>query len=188
MLKEFRGSSATRARALAGALAVTLVALALRGCATHPGYERLANGDLHVACRAPLANCLLPVADACAEHGFDVVTATERHARTGAPTEQADMLHSEATVRCRRAVPLFGHDPNQPVAPQVAAVTASASASASRAGPPRCVPGASQACAMTTGCSGAQVCVADGTHFGPCECAVAPASPGAVTTTDGGAL
>lgn len=186
MLKEFGRSSAPRARALAGALAVALVALAARGCATHPGYQRLANGDLHVACRAPLANCLLPVADACAEHGFDVVTATERHARTGAPTEQADMLHSEATVRCRRAVPLFGHDPNQPVPPPVTVVTASASAAP--AGPPRCVPGASQACAMTTGCSGAQVCVADGTHFGPCECAAGPASSGAVTTTDGGAL
>jgi hypothetical protein len=181
MLKELRGSSAVRGRALA----VALVALAARGCATHPGYERLANGDLHVACRAPLANCLLPVADACAEHGFDVVTATERHARTGAPTEPADdMLHSEATVRCRRAVPLFGHDPNQPVPPPVTVTTASASAAP--AGAPRCVPGASQACAMTTGCSGAQVCVADGTHFGPCECAVGPASSGAVT--DGGAL
>src|SRR4051812_20316618 len=187
MVEEFCGGSATRERALARALAVALVVFGARGCATHPGYERLANGDLHVACRAPLANCLLPVADACAEHGFDVVTATERHARTGAPTEQADMLHSEATVRCRRAVPLFGHDPNQPMAPPVAVAVVTASASAALGAPPRCVPGASQACAMTTGCSGAQVCVADGTHFGPCVCAAGPTASGAVTTTDGGA-
>jgi hypothetical protein len=191
MFEDFRGSSTAHARTPARALALALALLGACGCAMHPGFERLANGDLHVACRGPLANCLLPVADACAEYGFDVVAATERHARTGAPTEQADMLHSEATVRCRRAVPLFGKDPNAPVAPRIASVAPPASARV--AAPPRCVPGASQACATTSGCSGAQVCVTDGTHFGPCECASAPiSSAGApmdagTTTTDAGA-
>ena len=185
MFEELRARSLMHARAFAGVLGPALVALGACGCAIHPGFERLANGDLRVACNGPLAGCLSPVADACAEHGFDVVTATERRETTGAPTEQANLLHSEATVRCRRAIPLFGHDPNEPTAPRV--VIVSGSASAMPAAPPRCVPGTSQACAKTTGCSGAQVCVADGTHFGPCECAAAPAVSGGATLTDGGA-
>lgn len=167
MFKTFRAGSE-----LASVIGALLVAL---GCAVHQGFDRLPNGDLHVACRGALANCLVPVAEHCAEHGYDVVSASEHRAATGSPPEQQEFVRSEATVRCRQGVPLFGRDPNKPQAPSVVVVTASASAAP--AGPPRCVPGASQACAMTTGCSGAQVCVADGTHFAPCECAPAAAPP-----------
>jgi hypothetical protein len=180
MFKTLRAGSAP---ALASGFGALLVAF---GCAVHQGVDRLPNGDLHVACSGSLANCLVRVAEHCPEHGYDVVTGSEHREETGAPPEQQEILRSEATVRCRKSVPLFGRDPNKPSAPSVVVVTASASAAPS--GPPRCVPGVSQACTMTTGCSGAQVCVADGSHFGPCECAAAAASPPATSTvTDGGA-
>ena len=116
---------------------------------------------------------LQPAADACAEHGYDVVHAEERRETTGGSPEQQQFVRSEATVRCRNANPLFhfGHDASAPLA-----------SSAAPAPPPpatvsRCVPGASLACATPT-CSGAQICAADGTRFGPCECAP-PAAPSA---------
>jgi hypothetical protein len=183
MVTNLRDGSSARAQALGSVLAVTFAAFGSRGCAMHPGFERLANGDLHVACNGPLANCLVPVAERCAEHGFDVVTASEHRETTGSPPEQQEILRSDATVRCRKAVPLLGHDPNKPAAPTVVVV----SASAAPAGPPRCVPGSSQGCAMTSGCSGAQVCAVDGTHFGPCECAPAAASSASAAAADGGA-
>jgi hypothetical protein len=163
------GELRTRLLGFALTAGVVLVAFGARGCAAlHPSVEQLANGDFHVACREPLAPCLVPVADRCAEHGFDVIYATERRQTTGAPPEQEMTVRSEATVRCRQAKPLVGPNPN-----------ASASAAAAPLGPPRCVPGVSQACATPAGCMGAQVCTEDGKRFGPCVCAPAAAQSSA---------
>ena len=54
-------------------------------------------------------------------------------------------------------------------------------------GPPTCIAGQSAACACTTGGSGAQVCLEDGT-FGPCVCETVDAGPApdAGTTPDAG--
>src|SRR5262245_61996227 len=50
-------------------------------------------------------------------------------------------------------------------------------------GHPRvCTPGASVACVGTGGCAGGQVCNADGTGFGVCDCGGTPDA----ATTDGG--
>jgi hypothetical protein len=142
---------------------VVSVAVAAHGCGLNAHYQKLANGELRVECRGPLLACLQPAADACAEYGYEVVRAEERRVTTGAQPEQEQFVRSEAIVRCRKATPLLGHDPNAhvasaaPVAPPNATVA-------------RCVPGASLACTTPT-CSGAQVCAADGTHLGPCECA-----------------
>ncbi len=139
-----------------------------RGCGLNASYQKLPNGDLRVACNGPLIPCLRPAADTCSDYGYDVVRAEERRETTGSPPEQQTFVRSEATVRCRQAKPLFGHDPN-------AAVASAAPAAATA---PRCVPGASLACVTPT-CSGAQVCVGDGTRFGPCECAPASTSSAA---------
>jgi hypothetical protein len=171
MMLDPSGSFGAAARALPSTfsfLGLVLFAFGARGCAAHPGVERLANGDLYVACPGPLAPCLVPVADRCAENGFDVLQASERRETTGSPPESQQFVHSQATVRCRLPVPVIGRDPNQRLAPPVA--------SAAPAGPPRCVPGLSQACGTQSGCTGAQLCAADGTHFGPCECAPPPAA------------
>jgi hypothetical protein len=152
---------------------VALLGLGTRACAPHAGVDRLPNGDFHVLCNRPLAPCLVPLSDSCPDHGFDIVKASERREATGSPPEQQIYVRSEATVRCRSGKPVFGHDPNQP-----------APAASGAAGPPRCVPGVSQACATPSGCSGAQVCAADGTHFAPCECA----PPAAATSAAGSPL
>jgi hypothetical protein len=149
---------------------------AARGCGLDAHYQRLANGDLSVQCRGPLLPCLQPAADACAEYGYDVVHAEERRETTGAQPEQQQFVRSAATVRCRGAKPLMGSERSLPLA------SASPPAPAPSASVPRCVPGASLACATPT-CSGAQVCAADGTRFGPCECAPAAAPAPAPTVS-----
>ncbi len=141
---------------------------AARGCGLSASYQKLANGDVRVECRGPLLSCLQPAADACAEYGYDVVQAEERRVTTGSPPEEEQFVRSRATVRCRKSTPLVGRDSNVPLASSVAAAPAPSATA------PRCVPGASQACATPT-CSGAQICAADGTRFDPCECAPAPA-------------
>lgn len=153
-------------------LCIVLGAAAAAACGLNAHYQKLANGDLRVTCRGPLLTCLEPAADACDEYGYDVLSADERHETTGSSPEQETFVRSEATVRCRRATPLFGHDPNQPAA---------SAAPSPSAGPPRCVPGSSQACATPT-CTGAQICTADGTRFAPCECAPGAQPSGAATS------
>jgi hypothetical protein len=157
-----------RVGAASSLLCVALLGLGTRACALHVGVDRLPNGDFHVACKQELAQCLVPLSDQCPDHGYDIVQATERREATGSPPLEQTFVHSEATVHCRAGKPLFGRDPNQPVTPSVASAAA---------GPPRCVPGVSQACATPSGCTGAQVCVADGTHFAPCECAPPAVAP-----------
>lgn len=50
-----------------------------------------------------------------------------------------------------------------------------------------CVPGQSIACTGPDGCSGFQVCSADGSHYGACDCGASPADGSAPdSTTDGG--
>ena len=170
MTISFRGFGA-RAGAASSLFFAALFGLGTRACALHVGVDRLPNGDLHVACKQELAQCLVPLSDQCPDHGYDIVNATERREATGSPPLEQIFVHSEATVHCRSGKPLFGRDPNQPAPAAVASASAAAA-------PPRCVPGVSQACATPSGCTGAQVCVSDGTHFAPCACA-----PSAAVTT-----
>jgi hypothetical protein len=167
-MNDRHGSRFEGARDWRAWLLVAFGVLGAHGCGVHAGYQRLANGNLHVECSFPLLRCLKPAVDAC-PIGYDVVFAKERREITGSPPEQAEFVKSEAIVRCRESSPLFGHDPNQPVGPALAP------AHVAMATPPRCVPGTSQACTAPS-CAGAQVCAADGTRFGPCECASATPS------------
>jgi len=172
-----------RASNALGRLVSGLTLLGAAGCASHSGTERLADGRLRVECDGPLSACLVPASQACSDHGYDVVSAKELHDMEGGSPYSGEFIKSQAIVRCRQAVPLFGRDPNPPL-PAVAASGAPAAAPvASAAAPPplstapRCVPGVSQACATTAGCTGAQVCARDGASFGACECAApAPSS------------
>jgi hypothetical protein len=160
-------------------LGVVLAAVAY-GCSSQQGAKRLADGSYRVDCERPLLPCLEPAAKACEEHGYDVVSASEVRDRYGPSPWQLGVVKSSATVRCRatkRGFSFFhGEEPvpgpalSASAAPARSAVPAQAPAPVPPA-PPGCVPGTSQACAAVSGCSGAQVCAADGRSFGPCECA-----------------
>lgn len=124
------------------------------------------DGSYRVACDTTLSSCLAPF-DKCND-GFDVVRATEARQRMG-PLPSAETVNSEAILRCRRRTPMFGTGP-QPPAP------AAPSTDKAAAPAPACFPGATHACLGPGACQGAQVCLANGTAFGPCDCGTAPAA------------
>lgn len=171
-----------------------LLLIGANACMPNTSYQRLPNGDLHLVCRdVRLTSCMLPAADACSDYGYDILSGQERREVTGSPPAQNENISSEATVRCRKAVPLLGADPNVPV-PSAQLVEASppeptdippppeAAPVMPASGAPKCVPGASVPC-VTPACSGAQVCANDGARFEACQCSTsAPATPPAPPT------
>ena len=160
-------------------------------CTALRGVERLQDGTLRAQCETPLSACLaqLEKETDCERHGYDVLYAQERREQRGTTDVPSVSVRSEAIVRCRQAVPLFGVDPNppSPALPGAASsstplspappATAHVTPAPSSLAPPRCVPGASVACASVAGCVGAQVCTTDGSRLGPCECPPAEAPP-----------
>lgn len=174
-------------RWLPRALAIAALVATAYGCASQNGIKRLADGSYRVECERPLLPCIEPVAKICEDHGYDILSASEDRERYGPSPWQAESVKSSASVRCRGPKPFsfFGIGGGSKPAPK-----ASSSAPPAHSAPPPavappaapgCVPGTSQACASATGCSGAQVCAADGRSFGPCECAQ-PAAPVAPST------
>jgi hypothetical protein len=163
-------------------LGVVLAAVAY-GCSSQQGAKRLADGRFRVVCERPLLPCLEPAAKACEEHGYDVVSASEVRDRYGPSPWQLGVVKSSATVRCRKPKAGFSFfHGEEPVPTPAVSASATPARSAAPPAPPGCVPGTSQACAAVSGCSGAQVCAADGRSFGACECAsrapaAAPAAP-----------
>ena len=169
-------------------------------CTALRGVERLQDGTLRAQCETPLSACLgqLEKETDCERHGYDVLYAQERREQRGTADLPSLSVRSEAIVRCRQAVPLFGVDPNppSPARPRATAsstplspappATAHVTPAPSSPAPPRCVPGASIACASVAGCVGAQTCATDGSRFGPCECPPAEAPP-LSPDADGGA-
>ncbi|MBN1606029.1 MAG: hypothetical protein JW940_05320 [Polyangiaceae bacterium] len=169
-------------------------------CTALRGVERLEDGTLRAQCGTPLSTCLEQLENEmdCERHGYDVLYAQERREQRGTVDLPSSSVRSEAIVRCRQAVPLFGVDPNppSPAPPRAASpstplsspppATAHVTPAPSSPAPPRCVPGVSVACTSVAGCAGAQVCTNDGSRSGPCECPPAEAPP-LSPDTDGGA-
>jgi hypothetical protein len=134
------------------------------------------DGSYRLACDTALATCLAPF-DKC-RHGFDIVRAIEERHRRG-PEPAQETVSSEAVLRCRELTMMFGKAAQSPAVAAPAADKAAATA---------CFPGATQGCLGSGACQGAQVCLASGTAFGPCDCGPArggaPTPPGNPPPTD----
>ena len=150
-------------RSRAGFSALLTAFLWFGSCATLPPRqpEVQTDGTYRVACDTPLAACLAPF-EKC-HHGFDVVRAREEHHRRG-PEPAAETVSSEAVLRCRLTT-ARGED-QRPSGDKAAATTA-------------CFPGATQSCLGPGACQGAQICAANGTAFGACDCGSGSAGPAA---------
>jgi hypothetical protein len=167
--------------------------LVLFACATNAEFTRLPDGSYRVVCQRKLDECLEPVEELCKVHGYDVAWASERRDRAGPSGWENTSVNSAAVVRCRQGQPLLGGS-QEPLplalasatpAPQTREVVAAPATSA----PLRCVPGASQPCALTRDCVGVQVCGADGT-LQPCDCSWSTTTPprsNAAPASDAGA-
>jgi len=125
--------SSARARAarwLGGGVPVALALTLALGCASHSKVTRLSPGVYQVECKDSLAVCLASVQDSCRDHGYDVLSASEKRDYVELHPEGYESVKSSATVRCRQAVPLFGRDPNLPVPVASASVSAAPAPSA----------------------------------------------------------
>jgi len=131
----------------------------------------LGNQTYQVTCPRALAQCLTSLDPVCPD-GYTVVRAEEKRERRGPAPWVVETYTSEAVVRCQQKASVFGSAPPEASAPPALVP------SATPPRPPGCIPGASQACVGRGGCTGGQICTADGHAFGPCDCG---------TVGDGGA-
>jgi len=127
---------------------------------------RLEDGSFLFRCQGSLTQCLTHVEQVCHDATYRVLRAVDRRSYYGPRIGQVETENrtSEAVIRCEaRGMALFGDDEPEP-APEPAAKPR-------RPTPRACVPGATQRCVGVGACAGGQVCLADGSRFGPCRCA-----------------
>ena len=124
--------------------------------------------------------CISRADKVCGDDGYTIVSgATKKHLLGGSSSSYREMAESaEITVRCgtEEAAPAPEEVKYVALPPRTDDPPASVKAST-------CVPGATQVCVGPGACQGGQVCAADGSAFGPCDCggaaapAPAPAQP-----------
>jgi hypothetical protein len=132
------------------------------------------DGSYDLSCRGRLTSCLKQAERVCGDKGYRVTTARDIRELLGHKDGQSQIgiETSDATVICGSApkeepIRLQREEQQEtelPATPPVGPRTA-------------CVPGATQACIGPAGCSGGQVCAADGLKFEACDCGPASAPP-----------
>jgi hypothetical protein len=154
--------------------ALVLLALSMAaGCSQASGRPaRLSDGGYSLSCKGPLSDCLRHAEHLCHDEGYTVAEARDVHQVLGAETGQSRVViqKSDATIYCGDAPRPAIHLQREPADPLPAPAAAPAPAAPVKAPTPACVPGSAQACVGPAGCSGGQVCAADGTHFEACDC------------------
>jgi hypothetical protein len=103
-----------------------------------------------------------------------VLRARDRRVYTGVAPAEVQHRSSEAIVECgSRGIPLVDEPDLAEQATDSQATDAKVEEKAAPPPEPRraCIPGLMQGCTGIGGCSGGQACLADGSGFGPCQCA-----------------
>jgi hypothetical protein len=153
------------------------------GCATL--VKRLDDGSLRVQCESTLSTCMKQAENHCRKSGgVQVVSAHEKDELYGVDGNKEGHLIAEVVFYChddapRKPIKLPPREATQPAPANSAPGTTTAPARPTHT-PRVCVPGATQRCFGAGACEGGQACLADGSGFGPCECAApAPSSSAA---------
>jgi len=152
-------------------------ALTLVGC-SKAGMTTMPNGNHRIVCERGMKVCISRADKVCGDDGYTIVSGTtKKHLLGGDGSSYREMAeNAELIVSCGDTPPPAEEEStyvalpprtDQPVAP--AAV---------------CVPGASQLCVGPAACQGGQVCLADGSGFGQCDCgSTASPAPGVTSAT-----
>lgn len=175
------------------------LALSLVACTKQSNHEaqRLPDGSVVLECNLSLRTCLAEAERLCREESYTVLAANHVVRHYGADTGDSKVVlrSSSARVRClsRGAEPPSVTE-DRHLKPAKAPATSTAQPRRVTSAPPPpanekaapraaessapakvlvCVPGASQACVGPGGCQGGQVCLADGSGLGPCDCGAA---------------
>jgi hypothetical protein len=144
-------------------LAVGLVA----GCAARP--HRLADGSYKLDCESTMTDCTRKLDKFCRGQGYRIVHGAEENTLVGVDGHMTGHLLARVIFYCADEAPpkplkLPERAPVEPVAPE----------------PERaCIPGSTQRCIGPGACEGGQSCLKNGSGYGPCECARAPAASSA---------
>jgi hypothetical protein len=156
-----------------------LAALSALACSKGAGgIAKQPDGSYQLSCKGPLANCLKRAEQVCGDKGYTVLEGHNLREILGGETGQSQVRieTSDANVVCGSAparAPIRLEREPAPLPPSEPAPSAAPPPPAPRA----CVPGATQACIGPAGCSGGQVCAADGARYEACDCGSPGASP-----------
>ena len=176
-----------------GPSSLVCLGLCLGACATfHQEVSRVSATKYRIRCEARLAECLLRVDSLCGEQSYDVIEARDERHRLGPKLgdAQSEFRRSSALVECRSDNPvLFGNDAEkQPETPTEKLVLPARGDAASAQGDAQkstlCTPGSTQVCVGPAACRGGQVCLADGSAFGPCDCGQQTSGPASEETPE----
>lgn len=164
---------------------VVLVALgAVVGCSAPTKMTRLGDGSYRLVCSKGMRDCVTRADKLCDKRGYTITEGKSQvHLLGGDGSNyQQAAYRGELVVYCGefaaandngQTIIEFPRRKDDAVAPVATAPAAS------------CMPGSTQACVGRAACAGGQVCLPDGSGFGPCDCgdtpppaaAPAPASP-----------
>jgi len=166
---------------------MAMLAIAIgAGCSSLGVKPRhLEDGTLLLTCDGALSDCVRQAEDYCVDARVEVLEGRLRDGPTGHGGALSTSTIAEVRFVCgksplrlerprwlKKAPPPASSGPASS-APGLAAPAPAASAAAPAA---LCVPGATQACVGPGACRGGQACLPDGSGFGPCDCAGAPAA------------
>jgi len=159
----------------------------LVGCSsTASTAVRLADGSWHLTCKSSIGACVQKADQICKEQSFEILRGRSDRKRLGHELgeSQVQIDRSELVVRCTGTP---GAPKPTPPAPRLERSLAPrrseghpVRAPAVTPGPASrvCVKGTTQACVGPGACTGGQVCLDDGSGFGPCDCGSAgPSAP-----------
>src|SRR5579859_4420109 len=118
--------------------------------------SRLPDGSWHVTCRLPMDECIRHFEAVCMDKRYRILSAQSRREVRDVDPGTREYRTSDITAICDRDAAETLAAATLPPPPTALA------ASAPRPAGPACVPGASQACVGSAGCSGGQVCRNDG--------------------------
>lgn len=164
-------------RAMLGLTLAFPLLLVMSACSGGPRPPaKQSDGSYDLSCRGRLTSCLKQAERVCGDKGYTVASARDVRELLGhkAGQSQIGVESSEATIVCGTA------PKEEPIRLQRAEqLETELPATAPPAPRGACVPGATQACVGPAGCSGGQVCAADGARFETCDCGPAQAAPAA---------
>jgi len=160
--------------------------LTIVGCAK-AGMTTMPDGSHRIVCERGMKVCISRADKVCGDDGYTIVSGTtKKHLLGGDGSSYREMAeNAELIISC-------GDTPPPPAAEETKYVALPPRTDQPVPGTAACVPGASQLCVGPAACQGGQVCLADGSGFGACDCgpsatpapgtAPAPApAPGSVT-------
>ncbi len=161
-----------------GALAVAAGVALVAGCGSLGVHPRpLEDGTLLLECDGELSDCVRQAEDYCGDARIELLGGRLRDGSVGNGGALNATTIAEVRFVCGKALVHLENPLRRKKSPPGAAPAPAPAAPPSTAAAPAplCVPGATQACVGPGACAGGQACLPDGSGFGRCDCAAAPA-------------